>query len=202
MGDSYSTYEGYIPEGYHSYYGDGRRENPIVNGVEKTWWKIFAKENNMNIICNDSYSGSTICNTVRETQTIATSFISRMDKYITENFFVKNNIDMLIIFGGTNDSWIDAPIGELKYSNWFVEELKCVLPGFCHLLNKAKNVVKDIIVVINTDLKEEITNGFVEACKKNKVKYLCLKEIDKENGHPTELGMVQISKQVAESYNE
>ena len=51
MGDSYSTYEGYIPEGYHFYYSDERKEKPIVKGVEKTWWKILANENN-NIFYN------------------------------------------------------------------------------------------------------------------------------------------------------
>ena len=35
MGDSYSTYKGYIPEGYHFYYGDERKDSPIVKGVEK-----------------------------------------------------------------------------------------------------------------------------------------------------------------------
>ena len=40
MGDSYSTYEGYIPQGYHFYYSDKRTEKPIIRGVEKTWWNI------------------------------------------------------------------------------------------------------------------------------------------------------------------
>lgn len=198
MGDSYSTYAGHIPEGYHFYYSDERKENPIVKGVEKTWWNILANENNLNIILNDSFSGSTICNTVRETLTVESSFVSRIDKYIANKVFADNKINTMFIFGGTNDSWIDAPIGKLTYSDWTVDELKCVLPAFCYLIDKAKSVVEDIIIIINTDLKEEITKGFIEACKKNEIKYLCLKEIDKENGHPTELGMKQISEQVKE----
>lgn len=198
MGDSYSTYEGYIPEGYHFYYSDGRKDNPIVKGVEKTWWNILANENNFNIIINDSFSGSTICNTVRESLTVASSFVSRIDKYIAKKVFVENNINTMLIFGGTNDSWIDAPIGNLKYSDWTEDELKYVLPAFCYLINRAKDVVDDVIVIINTDLKQEITKGFIEACEKNDIKYLYLKEIDKENGHPTESGMKQISEQVAE----
>ena len=198
MGDSYSTYKGYIPEGYSYYYSDERTETPIVKGVEKTWWNILANENNLNIILNDSFSGSTICNTVRESLTVESSFVSRIDKYIVEKFFDKNTIDTMFIFGGTNDSWIDAPIGNLKYSDWNIDELKCVLPAFCYLINRAKKVARNIIVIINTDLKEEIASGFIEACEKNEVKYLSLKEIDKENGHPTELGMKQIFKQVME----
>ncbi len=198
MGDSYSTYEGYIPEGYHFYYSDDRNEAPIVKGVEKTWWKILEKESNLNIILNDSFSGSTICNTVREALSVESSFVSRMDHYIAEHVFCENKIDTMFLFGGTNDSWINAPIGELKYSDWTDDELKCVLPAFCYLIDKAKKVVEELIVIINTDLKQEITNGFIEACEKNEIKYLCLKEIDKENGHPTELGMKQISEQVME----
>ena len=198
MGDSYSTYEGYIPEGYNFYYSDTREEKPVIKGVEKTWWKMLAKENNFNIILNDSFSGSTICNTVRENHSVESSFLSRIDRYTNENFFLKNNINTIFIFGGTNDSWIDSPIGNLKYSDWTADELKCVLPAFCYLTDRAKSVVDNIVVIINTDLKEEITNGFTEACAKNGIKCLLLKEIDKENGHPTELGMKQISEQVTE----
>ena len=112
--------------------------------------------------------------------------------------FSENKIKTLFIFGGTNDSWIDAPIGNVKYSDWTADELKQVLPAFCYLIDKAMKVVEDIVVIINTDLKKEIADGFIEVCEKNRIKYLCLKEIDKENGHPTELGMKQISEQVAE----
>ena len=198
MGDSYSTYQGYIPKGYHFYYSDERKENPIVRGVEKTWWNMLAKEKKLNIILNDSFSGSTICNTVRENLSVESSFVSRIDKYITEKVFDENKINTLFIFGGTNDSWIDAPVGNIKYSDWTVDELKHVLPAFCYLINTASKVVENIVVIINTDLKKEITDGFIEICEKNGIRYLCLKEIDKENGHPTELGMKQISEQVTE----
>ena len=46
MGDSYSTYGGYIPEGYNTYYSDERAAAPVVKGVEKTWWSLAAKEPN------------------------------------------------------------------------------------------------------------------------------------------------------------
>jgi len=196
MGDSYSTYEGYIPTGYHTYYSDTRQEEPVVYGVEKTWWKLFAKENELNIVLNDSFSGSTVCNTVRETLTVESSFISRMDKYIAENFFTENTIDTMLIFGGTNDCWTDAPIGEPVYADWTQDDLLCVLPAFGYLIHKAKEVVRDVIVIINSDLKEEITNGIIAICETNRVKYVHLKELDRVNGHPTELGMKQIAEQV------
>ena len=196
MGDSYSTYKGYIPEGYLFYYSDERTDNPVVNGVEKTWWSILSGENNLNIALNDSFSGSTICNTVRENLSLQSSFVNRMDKYIEENFFAENKINTMFIFGGTNDSWIDSPVGNPVYSDWTDDDLKCVLPAFCYLIDRAKKSVENVLVIINTDLKEEITKGFVESCDKIGVRYLLLSEIDKQNGHPTEQGMRQISEQV------
>ena len=197
FGDSYSTYKGYNPEGYNCYYSDERTADPVVAGVEKTWWRILARENPLDIVMNDSFSGSTVCNTVRETLTVESSFISRIDKYIETGFFDESKIDLMLIFGGTNDSWIDAPIGALKYADQTSEELKRVLPAFCYLISKAKTVAEEVVVIVNSDLKEEITCGFCEACETLGVKHLRLEGIDKKNGHPTELGMEQIAEQVA-----
>ena len=196
MGDSYSTYKGFVPEGYHFYYWTGRTEKPVINGVEKTWWKMLESENNAKIVRNDSYSGSTICNTVRESHTLDSSFVNRIDKYVSEGFFLKNHVDSFLIFGGTNDSWINSPVGECKYSDWTEEDLKSVLPAFGYLLSKAKSVCDNVTVIINTGLKPEIVSGFTDACERFNVKYALLKDIDKQNGHPTEAGMRQITDQV------
>ena len=42
MGDSYSTYAGYIPEGYLAYYSDMRKDAPIVRGAKNTKLNICA----------------------------------------------------------------------------------------------------------------------------------------------------------------
>jgi len=197
IGDSYSTYRGYNPDGYKCYYSDERTDEPTVGGVKKTWWRILADEKHFNIVLNDSFSGSTVCNTVRETLTVETSFVSRIDKYIDSGFFDENKIDLMLIFGGTNDSWINAPVGSLKYSEQTPDDLKCVLPAFCYLLDKAKAIAANVVVIVNSDLKEEITCGFAEACETLGVKCLCLEGIDKQNGHPTESGMEEIAAQVS-----
>ena len=197
MGDSYSTYKGYIPEGYSCYYSGAITEKPVVTSVEKTWWRILAAEKGLNILLNDSFSGSTVCTSVRAEHTVEASFVKRMDKYVSEGFFTENKVDTMLIFGGTNDSWINCPVGELKFSDWTEDDLKNVLPAFCYVISKAKSAADDVLVIINTRLKEEITGGIIEACKHIGVRYLTLENIDKENGHPTELGMKQISEQVA-----
>lgn len=198
FGDSYSTFEGFIPNGYDFYYKKNRTDPPIIKDVESTWWKILSKELNYDVILNDSYSGSTICTTVREFHPIDASFVKRVDKYIYNGYFYTNKIDTFFVFGGTNDSWSNCPIGKLKYSNWTEKDLKSVLPAFCYLLDRIKTTNKDsqIVVVINTGLKQEIADNFVLACQYYFLDYVKLDGIDKENGHPTVLGMEQIATQI------
>lgn len=198
MGDSFSTYAGYNPDGYRSFYGDERVEAPIVGGVEKTWWKMLEKTANSHIAMNDSYSGSTICNTVREELPVSSSFVNRIDRYINDGYFSYNKIDTLFVFGGTNDSCIDAPLGELIFSDWEASDLRSVLPAFCYLLYKARSADNQmkIVVVVNTDLRPELVEGMVSACEKYHVDCIQLTNIDKIIGHPTELGMKQIADQI------
>ena len=49
----------------------------------------MADEKNLNIVLNDSFSGSTICNTVREEYAVDSSFVSRIEKYIANGFLLK-----------------------------------------------------------------------------------------------------------------
>ena len=89
FGDSYSTFEGYIPEGYAVYY-----PRADVTDVSKTWWYMLAEETASEIVLNNSWSGSTICNTGYSGDcSKSSSFIFRLTKLIDEGFFRKNKID-------------------------------------------------------------------------------------------------------------
>ena len=196
LGDSYSTFEGAVPSNCLSYYRPDIETD--VDTVEKTWWHQLISETDSELLLNTSYSGSTISLSGYEGDYYyGAAFTSRMDTYISSRFFINNPVDTIIIFGGTNDSWIDAPIGNLKYSDWTEDDLKCIFPAFCYLVDKAKKAVDNIIVIINSDFKQENTDLFIEACKNYGVKCVALEDIDKIEGHPTELGMKQISEQVA-----
>ena len=53
LGDSYSTFDGYIPQGYAPYYGEW--ENPTdVRAAEQTWWHLLVKETNSEL-CSDPF---------------------------------------------------------------------------------------------------------------------------------------------------
>lgn len=199
FGDSYSTFLGYIPQGYSVYYTP-TREIPDVNRVEDTWWHMLTTELEGNIVRNDSWSGSTICytgyNGVDCSKT--SSFIYRINKLESEGFFRDNQLDTVLIFGGTNDNWANAPIGEAKYSDWEKGDLYNVLPAISYFINRVKELAQNarVVCIINTELKNVVTNGFISACEEYGVEYVKLEDIEKMNGHPSVKGMNSIKEQV------
>ena len=68
MGDSYSTYEGYMSPSHNlSWYagkdgGEGVKRNDVKQ-VEQTWWHLLTSDPAYTLERNNSYSGSTICHT-------------------------------------------------------------------------------------------------------------------------------------------
>ena len=130
FGDSYSTFEGYIPKGYACYYIPREKPETDVRHVEETWWHQVIAETSSTLLLNDSWSGSTVCNTGYSGDCSKTnSFLCRFNKYKADGFFDKNKIDTVFVFGGTNDSWANAPVGEVKFENITDGDLFCVLPA-------------------------------------------------------------------------
>ena len=105
---------------------------------------------------------------------------------------------MNFIFGGTNDSWCDAPLGEIKYENIERSDLYCVLPAFSYFASRLKEELAgaQIFFIINTEIKPEIIDGIAAICEHYGIGSINLESIDKINGHPTEIGMSQIKEQV------
>ncbi len=201
FGDSYSTFEGYIPEGYAFYYPATLEGRPKVTKVEETWWHSLLTETKSTLIRNDSWSGSTVGYTGYGGQDTSgfSSFITRLEKMIKEGFFEKNPLDTVFVFGATNDSWSNAPLGEAKYENFTREDRYFVLPAICEFLKMLKAAIPNtrIIYIVNSQLKEEIGNTVKEAAHRYGIEYLFLENIDKKFDHPTVLGMKQIKDQVA-----
>ena len=140
FGDSYSTYEGYIPDGFAVYYSGHRELPPDVFDVKRTWWGRIIEQTGSTLVQNNSWSGSTLGNTGYNNSDCSTSssFIYRFEKLWNEGFFEEHKIDTLFVFGGTNDSWSEAPLGELKFENIEKEDLFCVLPAICYFAGTLK----------------------------------------------------------------
>lgn len=205
LGDSYSTFEGYIPQGYAVYYAQGDGRATDVKTVEETWWHRFVQDTGATLAQNNSWSGSTVCYTGYEGDCSETSsFLCRLRKLIKDGFFRDNEIDTVLVFGGTNDGWANSPIGALKFADWTKNDLFSVLPAVCCLLHEVKAAAPkaEVVVMINTDLKSEIADGLAAAAEHEHVRALRLHDIDKADGHPTVKGMRQIEQQLLGLFQE
>lgn len=193
LGDSYSTFEGWIPEGYIAWYKPvvpaGRQTD--VTTPEETWWKILIDENGYQLETNNSYSGSTICNTGYEGNDYSDrSFINRVD--------LLGNPDIIYVFGGTNDSWAGSPIGEYIWEDWTPEQLYSYRPATAYLMSslKEKYPEAEIVVLINDEISDDVKESTAEICRHYGVPFIQLEGIEKMTGHPDRKGMRQIVEQI------
>ena len=201
LGDSYSTYKGWIPQGNPSWYSDTGNSTPGNNvaGVVDTWWYKLSKDSGMSLLVNDSYSGSTVSTTgYNGDDYTSSSFTTRMVNTLGEKRVLEPKPNIIFIFGGTNDNAANSPIGELKYSDWSSNDLKSFLPAFCYMIAYIKkyNPQARIINIINTELKSEVSNGMAEACQYYNIENVVLSNIGKTGGHPNKEGMEAIKNQI------
>lgn len=188
LGDSYSTFQDWNPAGQAPFYPNDRND---VTEPEQTWWNLYIKAKGYQLEVNDSWGGTTICTTGYGRRNVAeSSFLARYDRL--------GNPDIIFLFGGTNDAWANAPIGEYKYSDWTDEDLKSFRPALaCVLTRLQKQYPKaKIYSLLNSELKEEINESMREVCKHYGVQLIELQDIEKQNGHPSIKGMQSISQQL------
>lgn len=197
LGDSYSTFENYIPKGNLHYYSPSLPHDiSDVDDVKLTWWWQLIAEGGYILGVNESYSGSTVSYTGYNGEDYRDrSFITRLPRVCPS--------DILLIFGATNDSWTDCPIGDYRYEKPTLGHLYEFRPALAKLLSDAVNRFPGsrIVFIINTELKEEITSSIIEECKYYKVEFIRLHDIDKKNGHPTAEGMRAIAEQIRSFLN-
>ena len=203
LGDSYSTFEGYLqPDTNAIWYWDNvKAENTDVHHVRETWWHQFIKENGYRLCVNNSFSGATISYSGYKsgkpdfTDYSDRSFITRLKNLGTP--------DIILVFGGTNDSWAGSPIGEYQYEGWTRNDLFSFRPAMACLLEKMIDYYPnvEIVFLLNDDLKEEIDESVRTICTHYGVKWIEFEGIDKINGHPSVKGMKQISEQLKAFFN-
>lgn len=199
FGDSYSTFAGYIPEGYAVYYSSADRPETDVRKVEETWWHRVCTDLGLNLVLNNSWSGSTLCNTGYGGDcSMTNSFLHRLDVLKEEGFFDTHEIDTVFIFGCTNDSWANAPLGEIGFGDYTKEDLACVCPAICCFIGRVKETLPNanVIFLINTELKPQIGEAVKAASEHHGTSFIEMKTIDKRSGHPTIQGMKDIADQV------
>lgn len=103
LGDSISTFLGYIVSGNNNYYP--RLETvPDITNVDQTYWGRLIKNDGMVLNVNNSSSGSQVVSTSG-----VLSFYNRVAN-------LGANSDFIFLFGGTNDWLNSVPLGNSDFS--------------------------------------------------------------------------------------
>ena len=183
LGDSYSTFHGYVmPETNLCWYGvPGEEKENDVTQVDETWWRLFLKEYGYCLVCHTGYDGADYSDR---------SFVTRMSDL--------GHPDIILVFGGTNDSWAGVPIGNYQYADWEKEDLYEFRPALCRLMDFLVTNYTNarIYYITNTDLSEPVTESIDVVCRHYGITNIRLHDIDKQWGHPSVQGMKSICEQV------
>lgn len=195
LGDSYSTFGGYVyPKNNRCFYNGENKINDVTC-VNDTWWYQVLERNNYILEYNNSYSGSTICNTGYGGKDASKfSFLARMKNL--------GNPDIILIYGGTNDSWANSPIGEYKFSDITLNDLKSFRPAFAYMIDYLKKNYpgSKIYNIINFHLKSNIIESMIKICSYYDIDNIILPKIKKPyNGHPNKEDMHIIADKINNS---
>lgn len=104
LGDSITTYIGYIPTGQSYEYNGSNRG---VSSVNDTWWKKLIDALGMELLVNNSWSGTCVT-TVRDgAKGTNSNAVARAD-------LLGNSPDVIIFYMGINDFDFEAPLGDYE----------------------------------------------------------------------------------------
>jgi len=153
LGDSISTFSGYIPEGNAVYYPSG-----TITSVSDTWWKKLIDALGANLEINNSWSGSRVTTTAGETSA------GCMDR--CENL---GNPDAIIIYMGINDFNNEVPIGEYDGTSTIPESTITFREAYAIMLNKVltKYQFAEIWVCTLPQCERNSETGFPEINQQN-----------------------------------
>ena len=193
LGDSYSTFEGYLtPDTNNVWYPPRKANLPHndVRDVEQTWWWMLIHDNGMVLERNNSYSGATVCNT-------GYNGADYSDRSFVNRALDLGDPDVILVFGGTNDAWAGVPLGD-DYALRDSASLYRFRPAFACMLERLKNNYPEarIFNITNTELNNRITESMAEICEAYGVPNVVLRYVDKQKGHPSVNGMKTIASQV------
>lgn len=195
IGDSYSTFKNWITSGNSPWYP---RAGNDVTSVKETWWYQLSKETGLKLLTNESYSGSTVCNTGYDgADSTTTSFITRAKKIGEDNIFGEKP-NVIFIFGGLNDSWAGVPIGEVKYDTFEMSELNNFLPAYSYLVDYLQlyNPQARIISVYSDGIKTEMKSGIQEIVEHYGIESVAVSGYTTQSEHADISGMKTICSQI------
>lgn len=113
LGDSITTFSGFIPDGYLSFYPKGD-----VTGAEKTYWHIVTEELDMELGRNCSWSGSYVHGNGSSTTSAAAGCSNRRISDLAANGIP----DIIVVSIGINDFDDGTPLGNYSAEDQWIAD--------------------------------------------------------------------------------
>lgn len=203
LGDSYSTFEGMMQPSWNAiwYFPENStvsKPNNDVTLVSQTWWHQVAEQMGYKLERNNSFSGATICYSGYKDRS------GNPGDYSDRSFIGRagdlGHPDVILVCGGTNDSWSGAPVGEYKWKKWTNEDLYTFRPGMAKMCSELKTLYPKarIVFILNSELRDDINESVHTICRRYHIECLDLHDIDKQGSHPSIAGMKEFARQVVE----
>lgn len=123
LGDSISTYAGYIPSGNANYYTGN---NAGVSSVDDTWWKKTMTALHMNLNVNNSWSGSRVTTTNGATSAGCGDRCQQLG----------TSPDVIIVYMGINDFNNEVGLGTYDGNGAFPSATTTFREAYAIMLNK------------------------------------------------------------------
>ncbi len=106
LGDSISTFAGYIPEadGVNLAHRPRYPQDDLLCDVNETWWMRVIISIGAELGVNDSWAGSTVTNTLDENIKDAGPDVAMASLTRIRNLGAEGTPDLILFYGGTNDA--------------------------------------------------------------------------------------------------
>ena len=101
LGDSISTYEGYIPPNYKVYYDEDRQKINGLTSVYDTWWAKVNQYLKAYLCVNNSFSGSKVSGEFPGASS---------EKRVSALHKMEHYPDVILVYMGTNDFGFGVPL--------------------------------------------------------------------------------------------
>ena len=194
LGDSGSTYKGYVPDGYACFYPTSTSDFGDVN---QTWWMQTINKLGMKLLKNNSWGGTCVSTT---TGTSATT----NDNRLKEILLGSEAPDILIIFMGANDAGSNINMATFESSyKLMMDKIKVLCPNTeIYIMTLASNGLYN-------DTTKEKYNEVIRSCAKEYQATIIelstlydqsqYKNYAIDSGHPNLAGMTLFANRVIES---
>ncbi len=223
LGDSISTFAGYIPvaDGFNLEHLPRYPQDNLVTDVNETWWMQVINELDARLGINDSWRGATVSGAASVTSGVAGEKASMANLTRIQNLGSNGTPDVILFYGGTNDLAHVSKVGifdastaptavDLTTAKW-----DNLADGYVHTLLRLKHYYPDAEIVAmlptytasyyTTTKLAEANSVLAEICEHYGVAYVDLRDCgisaaDLPDGiHPGAKGMDYITDAVIET---